>query len=222
MKHAHVKTRSMAKPPAKLRPPKQERGNSAFYRKLDRALKWIDQDPGAAARHLQIMIDRAEETARISIYIAAIAAYSLAERLYDDAGAWESFNEEAFWKDHCVLNREEVLRYALMFVYGDHQGQKAERARDHARAMQSAWDQKIPARRVFENLMKNGGFNALKKKPLEPDAEKTKRLSLIVDQDNLAHIMKLGHGDMIRLEVVCAREGSRQSLTIKRAQPRRP
>ena len=189
-----------------------KQGKSAFSARAKAAIRLVDEDYVEAAIKLGNDAQRADKAARESLYIAAGAAYRLAERLHVDDELWEEFQEDEFWEKHSKLDHAYCLRYALMYVYGGHGGLIAERARDHARALDSSWNAGEKAIEIPRLLQGKGGFDGLRKEASrssseendrESDDDKPASMTLTVPRKRVQRFMRLHKGEVIyvRLKV---------------------
>ena len=126
------------------------------------AFSLIDKNYRAAAEALEAGVAGTHLAFRNSLHLAAAAAYYFAIKLHSDDEIWAEFQNDKFWDGHSQLQRARVLSYALMYFYGGHQGLSADRARDHARALESCWEKRVSASKVAKLLQDDGGFKGLK------------------------------------------------------------
>lgn len=115
---------------------------------------------------------------RIKYELAAIA-YGYAAILRGDMAQRENFYEESFWDNReRAMRSGKLLLHVFTYVYGSDEGGPFNRASEHSRALQAAFDGKKPFEEIPQYIEDSGGFYGLLK-----SKKKDERDSSGLDQD---------------------------------------
>ena len=99
-----------------------------------------------------------------SLWEKSGTGFALAEVLNESDAEWKAFVELPFWAGREVtLSRQNVLRYAMQFVFGQAVGSRADRAASFANALNDCFwgDAPLPAEDVPQFIEQSGGLEKL-------------------------------------------------------------